>query len=73
MFFLQAKALRRSERQVDCEQNLQNKSVHIFTDVERYQQQPNEANYVHLNAGIRLKPSAFHQSTHQAFHRSKKI
>ena len=29
----------------------------MFTDNERYRQQSNEAKYIHLNAGIRLKSS----------------
>ena len=40
----------------DFEQNLQNK-WHAFTDDARHLQQSDEANYAHLNTGMRLKSS----------------
>lgn len=44
------------KRLADFEQNLQNK-WHAFTDAAIYLQQSNEANYAHLNTGMRLKSS----------------
>ena len=41
-------------RMMDSEQNLPNRSQHMLVD-ERYQLRSNEANYIPLNAGVRLK------------------
>ena len=62
-FFSQAKAQQQKERPVDSGQNLQNKLWYTFTSNERYQLQSNKTNYIHLNAGIRLK--IFVHSTNQ--------
>ena len=51
----QAKAKQRSERLVDSEQNVQNKSRHPPTLMKRYQQQSNEASSFHSKVGISLK------------------
>ena len=50
LFCPQTKAYRQSERQVDSEAHLQDKSWNLFIDNERYQLQSNEANDIHLSS-----------------------
>ena len=59
LFCPQTKAYRQSERQVDSEAHLQDKSWNLCIDNERYQLQSNEANDIHLSSWMRYNSLRF--------------
>ena len=62
-FGLQANTQQQSKTTSRLQQQQQKVMVHVHIYNNRYQLQQNEANYIHLNAGIRVISS--HHSNHQ--------